>query len=140
MPVEARGDAMDPATLLPPDQPIALIDSHDENRHSEVHVVATRDHELLRRWAQRRRAEPATGEATESGPRTVDVHDQGTSLRFNFPGVERFRQIAWTEWLDHFDRHALIFVYERDATGVTPSNRYRLLPARRLEELAHVRE
>jgi hypothetical protein len=130
---------MDSATLLPPDQPIAMIDSRDENRHSEVHVVATRDHELVRRWAQRRHAEPATGQATDTGPQTIDVHDQGTALRFNFPGVERFRQIEWTEWLDHFDQHTLVFVYERDAPGVTPSNRYRLLPARRLEQIAHVR-
>ena len=131
---------MDSATLLPQDQPIAMIDSRDENRHADVHVVATRDHELVRRWAERRQAEPATGEATRSGPQTVDVHDEGTALRFNFPSVERFRQIDWSEWFEHFDRHALVFVYERDSRSVTLSNRYRLLPAARLERIARVQD
>lgn len=75
-------------------------------------AIATCDHEEIRQWAARQHAEPATGEATASGPATVDVHDHGAGIRFNFPGFGRFRPIAWEEWFDNFDRHHLTFVYE----------------------------
>jgi hypothetical protein len=77
-------------------------------------AIATRDHARIRQWAAQRHAEPATGEATTSGPATIDVRDGGTGIRFNFPGFGRFRPIAWSEWFEHFDRHRLTFVYETD--------------------------
>lgn len=75
---------------------------------------ATRDKDLIRLWASRHRAEPATGEATPSGPATIDVNDGGAGIRFNFPGAARFRPISWDEWFDNFDRFRLVFVYEED--------------------------
>jgi hypothetical protein len=75
-------------------------------------AVATRDHDVIRRWAARHQAQPATGEATSSGPATIDVNDGGAGIRFNFPGFARFRPISWDEWFGHFDHHALTFVYE----------------------------
>jgi hypothetical protein len=79
---------------------------------SQKGPVATRDHGVIRRWAARRRAEPATGEATASGPATADIQDGGAGIRFNFPGFARLRPITWEEWFDNFERHQLIFVYE----------------------------
>lgn len=76
--------------------------------------IVTRDHQVIREWAKRHGAEPATGEATPSGPATVDVKDGGAGIRFNFPGMQRFRPIAWQEWLAHFDRHKLVFVYDEE--------------------------
>jgi hypothetical protein len=76
--------------------------------------IATRDHAVIRAWATRHAAEPATGEASESGPATLAVNDGGAGLRFNFPGVGRFRPITWDEWLAHFDRHDLVFECEED--------------------------
>ena len=76
--------------------------------------VATRDHDIILAWATRHSAEPATGEATTSGPATVDVNDGGVGIRFNFPGVGRFRPISWDEWFEHFDRYRLVFVYEEE--------------------------
>lgn len=76
--------------------------------------LATRDKEVIRLWASRQRAEPATGEATSSGPATIDVKDGGAGIRFNFPAAARFRPITWDEWFDNFDRHRLIFVYEEN--------------------------
>jgi hypothetical protein len=67
---------------------------------------------LIRGWAEHHDAEPATGEATPSGTATVNVNDQGTGLRFNFPAAARFRPVQWDEWLAHFDRARLVFVYE----------------------------
>jgi hypothetical protein len=118
---------MSSRSLLPDDEPVALVDVGNEGNHLEISVVATQDHELIRRWAKQRGAEPATGEATESGPSTVDVRDGSVGIRFNFPGSGRYRPISWEEWLEHFSRYDLVFVYERTTQGKTPSGRYRLL-------------
>ena len=72
-----------------------------------VRTQATRDHEAIQRWAAEHQAEPATGEATESGPAKVVVNDGGGRIRFNFPGFAPFRPIAWEEWFAHFDRDHL---------------------------------
>lgn len=76
--------------------------------------LATRDKHLIRLWAERHRAEPATGEQTASGPRTVAVNDGGAGIRFNFPGAAPFRPISWDEWFDNFDRNRLVFVFDED--------------------------
>ena len=130
---------MDARSILPDHTAVALIDTASEGRLDDLHVVATQDHALIQRWAQRRHAEPATGEATESGPSTVNVNDDGTGIRFNFPGLGRFRPIAWEEWFRNFDTYSLVFVYERDNAGRTPSSRYRMLPMDALKRLADVR-
>jgi hypothetical protein len=120
--------------LLPEEEPVAVVDAGNEGHHLEIPVVATQDPELIRRWAQRRGAEPATGEASSSGPATVAVHDGDAGIRFNFPGVGRYRPISWEEWFDHFTHHQLIFVYERDEAGGAPSARYRLLKLESLKK------
>ena len=94
---------------------------------------------VIRRWAERRHAEPATGEATESGPSTLVVNDHGTGIRFNFPGAGRFRPIAWDEWFRNFDDYGLVFVYEREVGKHSPAARYRMLPMDALQRMADVR-
>ncbi|MEN3338465.1 MAG: hypothetical protein V7647_2141 [Acidobacteriota bacterium] len=81
---------------------------------SQLRALATKDHEIIQRWAERHRAEPATGEATPSGPATLHVTDGGAGIRFNFPGFARFRPIAWAEWFENFDRYELTFVFEEE--------------------------
>lgn len=81
---------------------------------SQLRALATRDHDLIQRWAERYRAEPATGEATSTGPATLNVIDGGAGIRFNFPGLARFRPISWNEWFENFDRYELTFVYEEE--------------------------
>src|SRR4051812_45733944 len=81
---------------------------------SELRVLATRDHHLICQWAERHGAEPATGEATPSGPATLAVNDGGAGIRFNFPGHARFRPISWAEWFDNFERHGLTFLFEEE--------------------------
>jgi hypothetical protein len=114
------------SSLLPENVPIVLLNADNEHRHSEVATAATRDHELIRKWAVRHQAEPATGERTASGDATVTVRDGGAGIRFNFPASGRFRPITWEEWFDNFETHELVFVYERDAPGHGLNNRYRL--------------
>lgn len=89
-------------------------------------LFATRDHEVIRRWAERRQAEPATGEATASGPATVHVFDGGAGIRFNFPGAAPFRPIGWEEWFQNFDRYRLIFIYSEPPTEDVASRAFEL--------------
>jgi hypothetical protein len=97
------------------------------------HTFVTGDHEIIRRWASRRQAEPATGESTASGSSTVlSVNDGGTGLRFNFPGAAPFRPISWVEWFEHFDSHDLVFAFDDAVESDTPSAEYRLVSRRSL--------
>lgn len=91
-------------------------------------VVFTRDHEVIREWAAKRQAVPATGEATPSGPATVDVKDGGAGVRFNFPGTGSYRPIEWDEWLANFDAHECAFVFDNDSSAPV-SSRYRIVKA-----------
>lgn len=93
-----------------------------------THVIFTRDHDVIREWAKKRQAEPATGEATASGPATVDVKDGGAGVRFNFPGTGAYRPIEWDEWFENFDRHDCAFVFDNDGSPQM-SNRYRIVKA-----------
>jgi hypothetical protein len=104
-----------------------------------VRSRSTRDHQTIREWAARYQAEPATGEASSSGPATVEVRDGGSGLRFNFPGYARFRAIGWGEWFDHFDSHHLLFVYEEPDVQQVAS-RARALWHARGERIGHDRE
>ena len=76
--------------------------------------LATRDHHVIQSWAARHGAEPATGMETASGPATIHVNDGGASIRFNFPGLARYRPISWAEWFEQFDRDQLTFLYEEE--------------------------
>jgi hypothetical protein len=80
----------------------------------QIRALTTRDHDVIRQWAERHKAEPATGEATASGPATVSVNDGGAGIRFNFPSLSRFRPISWDEWFENFEAHGLTFVYEEE--------------------------
>jgi hypothetical protein len=101
----------------------------DIPRDRTAPVVSTRDHQVIRQWAEQRQAEPATGEATRSGPATVQVADGGAGVRFNFPGHGPFRPISWEEWFENFDAHGCAFVYDNDSPDVRPSMRYRIVKA-----------
>ena len=93
-----------------------------------TNVVFTRDHEVIRDWAVKRQAVPATGEATSSGPATVTVKDGGAGVRFNFPGTGLYRPIEWQEWFENFDQHDCAFVYDNEDSAPL-SSRYRIVKA-----------
>lgn len=121
-------------SLVPDRHPVHRVDLRSEAQQPPGTVVATEDLELIRQWATRHSAEPATGEATESGPATVDVQDGGAGIRFNFPAVGRFREITWDEWFQNFTKYNLMFVYETDVPGETAGGRYQLVPKDQLPE------
>ena len=121
-------------SLIQDDDPIIHVDRHSSKAQQAGGVLATQDHQLIREWAARHDAEPATGEATHSGPATVDVQDGGAGIRFNFPAASRFRTITWDEWFRNFTQHDLVFVYETDMPGQPPNATYRLVPRHRLQK------
>lgn len=95
--------------------------SLEQTAGASAYFVGTRDADLVRAWADHHGADPATGEATPSGPATVNVNDQGSGLRFNFPGAARFRPVDWDEWLAHFETAGLVFVFEAAQHGAESS-------------------
>jgi hypothetical protein len=97
---------------IPAEGAVPVTSARVEADASLGHSIATRDRELIRQWAERHQAEPATGQATASGPATLNVNDGDAGIRFNFPGMRPFRPISWDEWFAHFDEHHLVFVYE----------------------------
>lgn len=119
--------------LVPDDEPVRPVDHTTEAEQCPGAVVATDDPELIRSWAAHHDAEPATGEATASGPATLNVQDGDAGIRFNFPAAAPFRPITWDEWFQNFSQYDLLFVYEREAPDQTPSSRYRLVPRQKLQ-------
>jgi hypothetical protein len=102
---------MQRSIIMPPDR-IHSLAARMSAESPAFRLEATCDRDVIRHWARQHQAEPATGEATPSGPATVEINDGGSGLRFNFPGASQFRTISWAEWLEHFERHRLLFVYE----------------------------
>ncbi len=125
--------------LLPQQKRIADIRLDRPFESGGSHVVSTRDHDVIKRWASKRQAEPATGEATTTGPATIDVKDGGAGIRFNFPGASLFRPISWEEWFENFDRHQVVFVFENDTGDEPLSYRYRIVKADEWQEVLESR-
>jgi hypothetical protein len=112
------------------DFPDIEADDRRRERGGAVRTRATRDRDEIRRWAAEDDAEPATGEATTSGPMTIDVNDGGAGIRFNFPGFGRFRPISWEEWFENFFRHELVFVFEELDAAIVAQRAWRLAQSR----------
>jgi hypothetical protein len=84
--------------------------------------LVTRDHEVIRQWAEERDAVPATIEGTEHEGRPG-------VLRFDFGGDDsggRMRHISWDEWFGVFDERKLNFVYQEQRVDGRESNFFRL--------------
>ncbi len=97
------------------------IHSPDEHQDRPGQTLATRDPEVIRAWAQERRAEPATTRTRELGgrPRT---------LRLDFPGYggRSLDHIAWEDWLAAFRDRDLVFLYQEQLRDGRQSNFFRL--------------
>jgi hypothetical protein len=118
---------------MDPHFPVVTADNRRRERRLALRTQATRDREAIRSWARLHDAEPATGEATTSGPSIVDVNVGGAGIRFNFPGFGRFRPISWDEWFDNFYRHELVFVYEEIDPAAVEQRAWHLAEARGAE-------
>lgn len=96
---------------------------HDvgEEEDREGQTLVTRDHDVIRQWAEHRGAEPATVEGTEHG-------DHLGVLRFDFPGYggKSLRKVSWGEWFATFDDRGLNFLYQEHKSDGSESNFFRL--------------
>jgi len=83
--------------------------------------LVTTSHDVIRQWAESRKAVPATVEGTEHG-------DHLGVLRFDFPGYggDRLREVSWDEWFATFDQRRLNFIYQEERSDGRPSNFFRL--------------
>ncbi len=77
----------------------------------------TRNHEVIKSWAEERGGTPATVPGTE--------HDGHLGvLRFDFPGFggRELAHVSWEEWFRAFDVRELVMIYQETKTDGTQSN------------------
>ncbi len=67
----------------------------------------TRDHDKIKKWAEKRDGKPAIVKGTKSG-------DSSGLLRINFPGYEEenLENISWKEFFKTFEENDLDFLYQ----------------------------
>jgi hypothetical protein len=85
----------------------------------------TRDHDVIRQWAEERGAKPSHVK------RTGSAEDVGI-LRFDFPGYsgeESLEPISWDQFFEKFDERGLALVYEDETSGGQRSNFNKLISA-----------
>lgn len=101
------------------------IGSPDEHESHPGRSLATRSHEVIKRWAEARNAVPATIEGTEHEGRPG-------VLRFDFLGWDqsprdsKLRHISWDEWFRSFDERELVFIFQEHTKSGRMSNFYHL--------------
>lgn len=83
-------------------------------------TLVTRDHDVIRQWAEARGGEPATV-ARRGGERP-------RVLRFNFPGYggASLQSISWEDWFRTFDERGLVFLFQEHMGNGRTSNFFRL--------------
>ncbi|MCE6995463.1 hypothetical protein LZG04_11700 [Saccharothrix sp. S26] len=81
--------------------------------------LVTTSHEVIRKWAERRNARPAT---------LPGGGDRPEVLRLDLPGYgsRNLRHIEWDEWFAAFDARQLRFSYQEQRSDGSPSNFFRL--------------
>ena len=97
------------------------IGSPDDHADRPGQTLATRNHDVIRQWAEERRGQPATVPSTRHGGRAG-------VLRIDFPGFggDRLEPISWEEWFQPFDERDLVFVYQERMKAGNQSNFFRL--------------
>ena len=97
------------------------INNPHEHEERQGQTLATRNREVIRQWAENRRAKPATVAGTEK--------DGGAGvLRFDFPGYggKDLKEIGWEDWFSTFEKRNLVFLYQEHLKEGKPSNFFRL--------------
>lgn len=104
----------------PSDRP-QQITSPDQRPERPGRTLVTTDHAVIRSWAERRGAAPATM------PGSVFDGALG-ALRFDFPGYGGavLQPVDWEEWFATFDARQLNFLYQEQRPDGSPSNFNRL--------------
>ncbi len=93
------------------------IHSPKEHEDHPGQTLATRSHEVIKQWAEERKAVPSTVPGTAHGA-TEGV------LRFNFPGYggDRLQEISWDQFFKTFDERELVFLFQEHMKAGNQSN------------------
>ena len=109
-----EGDELSPSTLR-----AKWIESTDENEDHAGQTLATRAHEVIKKWAEERQAKPATSPGGDT--------EQPRVLRFDFPGYDdELEEVSWDAWLRTFDERELVFLFQQHLKSGKQSNFFRL--------------
>ena len=97
------------------------IDSPDDHEDRKGQSLATRNHDVIRRWAESRKAMPSVVGDTAG-------RDGAGVLRIDFPGYrgKRLEKIDWDDWFDTFDKRKLVFLYQEHKRDGSPSTFFKL--------------
>lgn len=97
------------------------ISSPDQHEDHPGQTLATRNHDVIQRWAEERNAVPATVPGTEHG-------GEPGVLRFNFPGYggQDLKEISWNQWFKPFDERHLVFLFQEEQKAGNQSNFFKL--------------
>jgi hypothetical protein len=119
---EAEGGARTGPATSKSVQYAEVITSPDQLQDADPgDTLVTTNHEVIRRWAEDRGAQPATVPGTEHG-------EHLGVLTLDFPGYggEKLRHVSWDEWFRTFDERRLNFIFQDKKKDGTPSNFFRL--------------
>jgi hypothetical protein len=98
---------------------VKWINSVDEHEDYPGQTLATRNHEVIRRWAEERKARPATAGAPDPEHPRV--------LRLDFPPHgEGLQDIDWDAWFRTFDERNLVFLFQEHLRNGRQSNFFKL--------------
>ncbi len=114
--LDRHGSRLSPSTLR-----AKWIHSPDEREDRPGQTLATRSPDVVKAWADARRAVPATV-ARRDG-------DRPRTLRFDFPSngsSRRLEAIDWDSWLQVFKDRDLVFIYQQQKRDGSESNFFRL--------------
>lgn len=95
------------------------IHSVDEHEEHAGQTLATRNPDVIRRWAEERNARPAT--SANGDPERPRV------LRFDFGDKEGgLQEVSWDAWLRVFQERELVFLFQERMKAGNQSNFFRL--------------
>lgn len=97
------------------------IGGPDDREDHPGQSLVTRNHDVIRAWAEERGAKPATVPGTRHGSR-LGV------LRFDFPGYggKELEEVSWDDWFQTFDDRQLVFLFQEHLKNGNQSNFFRL--------------
>ncbi len=95
--------------------------SRDEHQDRPGQTLATREPAVIRAWAEKRKARPATA-------RRRDENARPRTLRFDFPGYggRSLEPIDRDAWLSTFRDRDLVFLYQEQLRDGRESDFFRL--------------
>lgn len=102
------------------------IGSPDEHEDHQGQTLATRNHDVIMKWAEERDAQPAAVPGTEHGGRPG-------VLRFDFPGGRgaNLDKVGWDKWFETFDTRDLVMLYQEHMSSGAQSNFLRFISPHR---------